>query len=436
MNNNNNNIFNSSHTNNLAQELVLNRAEFDRFLDHGLNPALRSAGREVVTWDRDTMLGLINEKLAKEKEKLSLNPERITDTYTRYLEWEQRSLSFRLKGDSLWDNIRNKHLVKDIINEETSLNNSNISNVNEFLRTNKETILSEANLTTTAFTGNKPLGSLGDVTLNELINKGIEMVESPLVKMIKENVNIEYIGTSVTSMIMYKAVVKMFMQSAYAPIPLPESLLLGPSTRPREIALFMLMGAPAIVGALMGINYATGAGSKLIVSVAENTGLEGASSGSSSSSFFLFFNKVFNKLPSLLKSWLKVILKYIVFSFIITIITSLIGYNSNILSEVSSRFNIYLVFVLKLYSILNFFVVLYFLLRIYVLKMFANNKEFLKPENYPKWIQIELIELKDFTVKLTPIELAYIYKHNFFFIKLYSSIVLLCLTTLVIISMY
>jgi len=421
-----NNIFNGSRTQTLAQELEITRSDLDRILEHSLNPAFNSASREVVRWDKDSLINLINANLAKEKEKL--NPEKINVAYSRYLEWHKSREPYTLKGDALWEKIRNKDLIKDIINEKTGLTNSNISNVNEFLRTNKETILSELKLTTTPLTENKPLGNTGDITLNELINKGLEIVDSPLVKMIKEHVNINYVGASITSMILYRAVMKIFMKSAYGSNSIPDLALRAPSTRPREIALFMLMGAPAIVGALMGINYATGGGSKLIVNVVDNTGLEVKSSGSSSSSFFIFFNK----LPSLLK----IFLKYVVLSFIIIFITSVIGYNSNILSEVASQFNIYLAFFLKLYSILNFLVVWYFLLRIYVLKMFANNKKFLNPKDYPKFIKIELIELKEFTLKLTPIELAQIYKHYYFFIKIYSSIVLLCLITLVIASMY
>jgi len=68
--------------------------------------------------------------------------------------------------------------------------------------------------------------------------------------------------------------------------------------------------------------------------------------------------------------------------------------------------------------------------------MYALNKEYINPENYSKFIHNELIELRYFTIKLSPIELEKLYKHYYFLIGLYSSIVLLCLTGLVLNSIF
>jgi hypothetical protein len=68
--------------------------------------------------------------------------------------------------------------------------------------------------------------------------------------------------------------------------------------------------------------------------------------------------------------------------------------------------------------------------------MYANNKEYLNPEDYTKLIKNELIELKDIATKLTQIELEKFYKHCYFLIILYISIVLLGLTGLVLGSKY
>jgi hypothetical protein len=68
--------------------------------------------------------------------------------------------------------------------------------------------------------------------------------------------------------------------------------------------------------------------------------------------------------------------------------------------------------------------------------MFVNNKEYLNPEDYHNFIKIELLELKEFAIRLPPIGLAKVYKHYYFLIILYISIVLLCLTGVVLISMY
>jgi hypothetical protein len=59
--------------------------------------------------------------------------------------------------------------------------------------------------------------------------------------------------------------------------------------------------------------------------------------------------------------------------------------------------------------------------------MFAQNPDFIKPENYPKLINNELIEWKDIATKSTPIELEKFYKHCYFLFLLCLSIFLLCL---------
>ena len=111
--------------------------------------------------------------------------------------------------------------------------------------------------------------------------------------MIKENLGISVIGYSISSMIMYKAVMKLYMKSAYSNLPV-EVIRSTPSTRSREVALFMIMGAPFIVGTLMVIISVTSGGKKVIVNIAESNNLEGTltDSASSSSSLFLFLNKL------------------------------------------------------------------------------------------------------------------------------------------------
>jgi hypothetical protein len=47
----------------------------------------------------------------------------------------------------------------------------------------------------------KPLGGAGDISINELISKGLEVVDTPLVEKIKDNVNVSVVGSCLTSMI-------------------------------------------------------------------------------------------------------------------------------------------------------------------------------------------------------------------------------------------
>ena len=68
--------------------------------------------------------------------------------------------------------------------------------------------------------------------------------------------------------------------------------------------------------------------------------------------------------------------------------------------------------------------------------MYENNPEFLNPEDYIKFIKNQLIEWKEIATKSTPIELANFYKHCYFLIILYISIVLFGLTGVVICSIY
>ena len=434
------NFFNKSGTTSLAQELEITRPELENILEQSVNPVFRAAGREVVSWDKDSIMNQVNTKLAQERAKL--NSENLESTssslswdYNRYLEYKKTFARFDLKGDAMWEKFRKKELVKDIINDKTDLNNSNISNVNEFLRINKDIVNSELKVPTTE---NKPLGSVGDITINELITKGLDIIDTPLVQMLKDHLDVAVVGSFISSMIVYKAVMKIYIKAINSQGPNAglDLVRFGPSTRSKEIALFMLAGAPAIAGTLMAINYATKIGTKVFVNVLDSTGSgstgsEGSNSASSAisnSSLFLFLKK--------LPSWIKVILKYIAISIIITFITSVIGYKSNIISEITSQINMYLVIILKFYSILNFLVFLYFIWKVYVIKMFENNKEYLNPENYINFIKIELQELKEFTIKLPPIELKKLYKYYYLLIILYFSIVLLCLTGVVIISMY
>ena len=73
--------------------------------------------------------------------------------------------------------------------------------------------------------------------------------------------------------------------------------------------------------------------------------------------------------------------------------------------------------------------------------MFANNKEFINPEDYLKFIKNELLEMKDLVTKLSLAlilrpkgeegELTKIYKFYFKLILLYSSISLFNLMIMV-----
>jgi hypothetical protein len=132
--------------------------------------------------------------------------------------------------------VKNKNIINDIIKNNNS-NNSNKSTVFSELDKTKQKLLEL----------NKPLGKAGDITINELITKGLDVVDTPLVKLITENVEVSTIGYYLSSMLVYKSIVNLYLKSAYNKS-LPEALKHIPSTRAKEIAVFMVMGVPLVGG--------------------------------------------------------------------------------------------------------------------------------------------------------------------------------------------
>lgn len=414
--------------NKLKEELrEINRDDLDKIIAVSHDPEVLVFGRETVVYDKDALVNIINSKLAKQIENPKQVEEKVNSALDVYYAFRKSKEAENFIANEKWDKWKKNHLVTDIVNENKEIKNSDLSNLNELIHSNKPAIISKVKIES-PLTQNKPLGIAGDITLNELWNKGLEVFETPLVQMIKDNVNISLLGSGITSMIMYKTVMNIYMKNTYNKPSVVKYLGGSPSTRASEIAFFMIVGAPMVVGALMGINWATAGKTKVILKIGNNE-WEGTSSvNSSSSSLFLFLNK--------LPPWFKAVLKYIALYFILWFIASVIGYNSNILQELSSNFNVYFVYFLKIWTILNFLVVLFYLVRLYILKMYANNKEIIKPEDYPKFIKNQLIEWKEIATKSTPIELAKFYKHCYFLIFLYISIVLFGLTGVVICSIY
>jgi hypothetical protein len=68
--------------------------------------------------------------------------------------------------------------------------------------------------------------------------------------------------------------------------------------------------------------------------------------------------------------------------------------------------------------------------------MFAENSEYLNPENYPKWIQSELAESKEIAIKAYSVAPKTIKKHYFKLILLYLTIVLFGFTVMYFSSIY
>ena len=411
--------------NNLREELKeINRNELDQIMGNSHFPDMISYGKEIVVYNKDALVNVINSinsNITGPKENLEEAERKVFGGFKQYYDWRKSNEGQNFIQDEKVENFRKNQLVTDIVNENKEIQNSDLSKINEYIHNIKPTIDSKIK--------NRPLGSAGDITVNELLNKGLEVFDTPLVQMIKDNVDIGVVITGVSTMILYKAVLKLYMKSAYSSS-ISEVIRSGASTRSKEIALFMIMGAPPIVGGLLTKNKLTSGSTKVIVNIAESNNLEGTitNSASSSSSLFLFLNK--------LPSWLKIILKYIALSLIITFITTVIGYKSTIIVEIYSQFYIYLGYFLKLYCVLNFLVIIYFIWKLYIIIMFANNKEFINPDLYPKFIKNEFLESKDIAINLYSVDPGKVYKHYFKLIFLYFSIVLFGLTMVILSSIY
>ena len=426
-NNNNQQLYHNLYK---QASLKMSNAELDGILANSLKHRGLTEGNLMAPWNNDSIRNKVNTDLSTR----GITLDYMDETVNKYKKWQKDNEPLNLKLNAIWEKVRNKNLVEDVINTKKELNISQLLECQQqFINSNKE--LLSAELKTKSFSQQKPLGNFGDITLNDAITEGLSILETPLVNLIRDNVNINVVGNYIGAMFMYNAVVKLYMKSAYNQN-LPDLLKNAPSTRVREVALFMLFAGPAIVGSLMTINKVTAGGTKIILKIAENTEVltEAEVSGSGTSTIisnsFLFL--ILNKLPR----WLKALLKYIAIYLILLFIVNVIGYKSNIVLEISSNFFVYLVYFLKIWSILNFFVVIYFFLRIYVLKMYVNKKNFINPDDYPKFIKVELIELKEIAIKTTPIELAKVYKHYYKLIILYISVVLLCLTGVYLGSLY
>jgi hypothetical protein len=65
--------------------------------------------------------------------------------------------------------------------------------------------------------------------------------------MIRDNVDVTVVGGFISSMIVYKTIVNLYLKSVYNKN-LPDVIRNVPSTRAKEIALFMLVDAPFVAG--------------------------------------------------------------------------------------------------------------------------------------------------------------------------------------------
>lgn len=197
---------------------------FNKSIENTLNGA---QGKEMVLCNKSNSANSINfnDNLFYEQYKLWDKFKKDTDRY-----------------ETLWESIKDKFYfdkfrqLNDFKHDSSSLID-NLSKVNE-----KKSILD-------SFSRNKPLGEYGDVTLNDFIVNGKEIL-LPIIEEINNHVDIR-IGLGVISaFFMYKWVVKTYIRTAFGNDPVIKIITRSSDTRSKEIAVFMILGAPMIVGSI------------------------------------------------------------------------------------------------------------------------------------------------------------------------------------------
>lgn len=156
-----------------------------------------------------------------------------------------------IKYDAKWEDFKRKLDLQVSLGKEVdsdSLDISDMCSINETFIKNKDEIVD-------TYQKAKPLGELGEISLNELIVKGSEVL-SPLGNINNISTGVTSAFTGISLFFMYKGVVSLFDSLAFKDYPKnisPENLLDYKKMRTRELKTFMILGAPLIVGSLYAI---------------------------------------------------------------------------------------------------------------------------------------------------------------------------------------
>jgi len=92
-----------------------------------------------------------------------IDSENLNSPFHTWMKWRKDNTYLDMKCNDIWDNIRRPEIVHNTLKEK----NINVFNYTEFINANK-TVISDLK----QLVKNKPLGSAGDITINELVSKG------------------------------------------------------------------------------------------------------------------------------------------------------------------------------------------------------------------------------------------------------------------------
>lgn len=315
-----------------------------------------------------------------------------------------------LQHDAIWDSFKSKISVSDRVDIDESLDLTNMKAISDTYLQNKDVILE-------TFNREKPLGELGEYTLNELIVKGNEVI-SPIYNNLSTGVESAFAGLSL--FLMYKGVVKLFDSLAFKEYPeniSADKLVDYKRLRAREVKTFMVFGAPFIVGSLYAIKQLSFGGKvkfelESVSSVVEKDKFKDVEL--SSMGFIGLISFIKNKLPNWLKYLILIGVSFIYLNNFINKNVLITG--SGIINSILMNNLIYLKIFFVIGSISSMMIIFYYLFNIYIYINYSNNK--IKTPIYLPQFMINWVSL---------IERMSKYEDKGVFIKFYIKLILLYL---------
>jgi len=351
--------------------------------------------------------GFIKMKSEVESTVIEINEEDTLVKVNKVIEYFKNK---NLQHDAIWDSFKSKISVSDRVDIDESLDLTNMKAISDTYLQNKDVILE-------TFNREKPLGELGEYTLNELIVKGNEVI-SPIYNNLSTGVESAFAGLSL--FLMYKGVVKLFDSLAFKEYPeniSADKLVDYKRLRAREVKTFMVFGAPFIVGSLYAIKQLSFGGKvkfelESVSSVVEKDKFKDVELSSMGFIGLISFFK--NKLPNCLKYLILIGVSFIYLNNFINKNVLITG--SGIINSILMNNLIYLKIFFVIGSISSMMIIFYYLFNIYIYINYSNNK--IKTPIYLPQFMINWVSL---------IERMSKYEDKGVFIKFYIKLILLYL---------
>nr|YP_004376355.1 hyp3 [Moniliophthora roreri]ADO51586.1 hyp3 [Moniliophthora roreri] len=348
----------------------LNRLELKELINKSIENTLSGAqGKEMVLYNKgDSANSLVlNDNLFAEKYKLWNNFNKDSDKYNR-----------------LWDSIKDKSYF-DKFKQASDIKYDGSSLIDHLSKVNENKSIFDS------FSQTKPLGDLGDITVNELIVKGKEIL-LPLIQELNNHVDFRLGLSLISAFYMYKWTVKSYAKYAYVNDSVFKSLSKSGDTRSKEIALFMIVGAPMIVGSLFAITNVSKEKIQItfkqsddkVGSFVDEKDIESITWSNNSLGLLSILG---NKLPN----WLRALIMFSIAYIFAKIFLFIIGYNE----DINNIFNSLSIYFIKYCCIMSLIMVIYYIVKLYLIIMFYYNKNYIIPIYYPNKIKNWLLELKN-----------------------------------------